>query len=87
MPIPVIDPQRIQRRERQIPWPCSLRVRMKFRSLLAELVDLEQESPSDPDVQQHMESLREEIRALPGFPKRYDPERDVIVPCTTSAQR
>ena len=87
MPIPVIDPQRIQRRERQIPWPCSLRVRMKFRSLLAELVDLEQESPSDPDVQQHMESLREEIRALPGFPKRYDPERDVIVPRTTSAQR
>jgi hypothetical protein len=83
----VLDPQRIQRHERRIEWPCSLRTRMKFRALLAELVDLEQESQRDPDVQAKMEALREDIRSLPGFPKRFDLDRDLIVPVTTSTQR
>ena len=84
----VLTPERIQRkrRERQIPWPCSLRVRMRFRALLAELVDLETE-PDSYEVRNAMEVLRDEIRSLPGFPRAFDPERDIIVPTTTSAQR
>jgi hypothetical protein len=86
MPIPILDPQRIQRRPgRQIRWECSLKTRMRFRSMLQELVDLEQYPPSE--TREAMEALREDIRALPGFPVGYDPERDLIVPVTTSAQR
>lgn len=83
--IPILDPRRFARRGRRIEWPVSLRVRNKFRDLLGELVDLEQEPHSDA-VEKRMEALREDIRALPGFPKRYDPERDLIVPITTSEQ-
>jgi hypothetical protein len=85
----VLDTRLIPRTgtERRIEWPCSLRTRMKFRALLAELVDLEQESQRDPDVQAKMEALREDIRSLPGFPKRFDLDRDLIVPVTTSTQR
>ena len=83
----VLNPQRIQRRERRIEWPCSLRTRMKFRALLAELVDLEQDNQRDPQVLQAMEALREDIRSLPGFPRKFDPDRDVVVPVTTSTQR
>ena len=87
MSVEILDPRRIQRPgERKIEWRCSLRVRMQFRALLHELVDLEQEA-RDPEVAQAMEALREDIRALPGFPVGYDPERDLIVPVTTSAQR
>jgi hypothetical protein len=59
---------------------------MKFRDLLHELVDLET-APQDLEVQARMEMLREEIRALPGYPRGYHPERDVIVPVTTSEAR
>jgi len=59
---------------------------MKFRSLLHERVDLEQEPPSF-EVESRMRALEEEIQSLPGFPKGYDPERDLIVPMTSSTQR
>ena len=77
-----------RRREghREIHWQVSLRTRMKFRTLLHELVDLET-YPMTEETLLRMESLREEIRGLPGYPRRYDPERDTIVPVTTSAQR
>jgi len=84
--VPILDPRRFIKPGRRIEWSVSLRVRMKFRELLHELVDLEQEVES-PGVKQRMLSLREDIRALPGFPKRYDPDRDLIVPVTTSEQR
>ena len=74
------------RTPRRIEWHCSLRVRMKFRSLLQELVDLET-WPATEEREMRMEALREEIRCLPGFPRRYDPERDLIVPVTSSVQR
>lgn len=64
----------------------SLRVKMKFWSLLEELVDLEQE-PASPECEERMEALREDIRSLPGYPRRYDPEADLIVPVTSSEQR
>jgi len=80
VPVPYREP------EREIRWEVSLRTRMRFRELLGELVDLEQEVPSD-EVSLRMEALREEIRSLPGFPRRFDPERDTIVPVTTSTQR
>lgn len=83
--VPILDPKRIQAWGRRIEWPVSLRVRMKFRALLEELVDLEQEPHSDA-IFQRMEALREDIRALPGFPRKFDIERDLIVPITTSEQ-
>jgi len=88
MPIEILDPQRIQRphQGRKIEWHCSLRVRMKFRSLLQELVDLEGE-PQDAECHNRAEALRDEIRSLPRFPIGFDPERDVIIPVTSSAQR
>lgn len=59
---------------------------MKFRSLLGELVDLECE-PASRERDQRAEALREDIRALPGFPVGYHPEDDTIVPVTASTQR
>lgn len=85
--IPILDPSRVQRRGKTIQWECSLKTRMRFRDFLHRLVDLEGYPPSDPEVQNEMEALREEIRALPGFPRRYDPDYDVIVPVTTTAMR
>jgi len=82
-----LDPQRIQRPGRRIEWPCSLSTRMRFREMLTRLVECESLSQRDPEVQQEMEALREDLRALPGFPKRYDVERDWIVPITTTAMR
>lgn len=85
----VLDPSRIVRGNRpgrRIEWRVSLRTQMRFRSLLGELVDLEGE-PASPEREARAEALREDIRALPGFPVRYHPEDDLIVPVTTSAQR
>jgi hypothetical protein len=56
---------------------------MRFRSLLFELVDLEQE-PWSLEVANRQAALQDEIRSLPNFPTHYDPERDLIVPLTTS---
>ena len=83
----ILDPRRIRRAEgRVIPWRCSLSVHMRFRDLLFELVDLENEPPT-PEVQNRMAILQDEIRSLPDFPRNYDPERDEIEPVTTSAMR
>jgi len=82
----ILDPHRIQRPGRRIEWRVSLNTHMKFRDLLGELVDLES-YPRSHELERRMESLREEIRCLPGFPRDYHPEDDTIVPVTTSAQR
>ena len=86
----ILDPQRIQRlaqQGRKIEWPCSLRTHMRFRDLLTELVELELADQRDPEVQNRMAGLRDDIRHLPGYPSAYDIERDVIVPVTTTAMR
>ena len=70
---------------RTIEWRVSLRVKHQFYDLLHELVELEH-VPWEPEVASRMEALRDDIRALPGYPRRYDPERDVIVPVVTSEQ-
>ncbi len=72
--------------ERKIEWPVSLRTKMKFTDLLNELVALELE-PQEPETLARMAALRDEIRSLPRFPRKFHPERDVIVPVVTSAQR
>lgn len=59
---------------------------MRFYSLLAELVDLDLE-PYSPEVEERRAVLQDDIRALPGYPRRYHPENDLIVPVTTSEQR
>ena len=59
---------------------------MRFRDLLSERMDLEQE-PQSFEVLARTQALEEDIRALPGYPKKYDPDRDVIVPVTTSSSR
>lgn len=82
----ILDPRRIRQPGRRIEWPVSARTRMKFRDLLGELVALEQE-PQEPEILARMEALREDIRALPGYPKRYDPDRDWICPVTNSVAR
>lgn len=85
--IPILDARRIRRPGRRIEWRVSQRVHMRFRELLHELVELEYADQDDPEVQQRMEALREDIRALPGYPRRYHPDYDLIVPVTTTAQR
>ena len=72
--------------ERRIEWRVSLRTRMKFRTLLSELIDLET-WPASLEVETRKQLLQAEIRDLPGFPRRYDPERDLIVPVTTTEMR
>jgi hypothetical protein len=81
----ILDPERIQpaRATRKIEWPVSLKTRMRFRDLLYELVDLEME-PQTPEVLERMASLREDISSLPGYPRNAHPERDLIVPVTTT---
>lgn len=63
----------------------SLRVRNRFRELLGELVDLEHQDPAANHAR--ILALQDDIRHLPGYPQRYDPENDTIVPVTTTAQR
>jgi len=82
----ILDPRRIVRPGRSIEWRVSARIHMKFRDLLAELVDLES-YPRTHELERRMESIREEIRSLPGFPRDYHPEDDTIEPVTTSSQR
>jgi hypothetical protein len=72
--------------ERRIEWRVSLRNRMKFRALLHERIELES-WPQTPEIQLRMQLLEEEIRSLPGFPRRFDPDRDLIIPVTTSVSR
>ncbi len=84
--IPILDPNRIYR-GRRIEWPVSRRTHFKFRELLEELVDLELKDKQDPYIQDRMATLRDDIRHLPGYPRKYDPNRDLIVPVVTTAQR
>ena len=74
------------RKERQIEWRVSLRTHMLFHDLLAELLDLDLE-PVDEDTESRRGAIQEQIRSLPGFPQRYHPDLDVIVPVVTSAMR
>ena len=74
------------RNMRRIEWRVSLRTQMKFYDLLGELVDLEG-YPRDAEIEARMEALRDDIRALPGYPRKYHPDRDLIVPVVTSEQR
>lgn len=81
--IPIIDPKRVLRPGRTIEWRVSRRTHNRFRELLYDLVDRETQDPRDPEL----EAIRDDIRHLPGFPRGYDPENDVIVPVTTTEQR
>jgi len=83
----ILDPNRLVRRGRTIEWPVSRRIYLKFRDLLQELVDAESLDQSDPEVRNRMETLRDDIRHLPGYPRSYDPEHDLIVPVVTTASR
>jgi hypothetical protein len=85
----VIDRSRIvrgRRPGRRIEWPVSLRTQGKFYDLLGELVELET-LPWDPSLEDRRAALQEDIRALPGFPKRFHPEDDTICPVVTTAMR
>lgn len=84
----ILTPGRIQRANpgRRIEWHVSARTRMKFRDLLGELLELEQ-LPWEPEVEERKRVIQDDIRALPGYPRQYHPDRDVIVPVTTSATR
>lgn len=85
----ILDPWRVVRaplRGRRIEWRVSLRTKARFQDLLGELVDLESE-PWSPEREARAEALREDIRALPGYPRNYHAEDDVIVPVTSSVQR
>ena len=70
----------------RIEWRVSLRTQAKFYDLLAELVDLEMELASE-ERDNRMEALRDDIRSLPGYPRRYDPDRDLIVPVLTTEMK
>lgn len=88
-PYEILDPRRVVReplRGRRIEWRVSLRTKARFEALLGELVDLELE-PWSGEREARAEALREDIRALPGYPRNYHPEDDVIVPVLTSVQR
>ena len=83
----ILDPRRIHKPHgRTIPWRCSLTTHMRFRDLLFERVDLENEPPT-PETQARMAMLEEEIRSLPDFPRDFHPDLDTIEPVTTSAMR
>lgn len=56
-----------------IEWRCSYRVRDRFLETLDLLQSLD---PGSDDAQ----ALIYEIRSLPGYPRHYDEDRDVIVP-------
>lgn len=88
----ILDPRRIQRGRRPgrtIEWRVSLRTKARFTALLGELVDLENEpwGLDDPENLERAECLRDEIRALPGFPRDLHPVDDTVIPVVTSAQR
>lgn len=83
----ILDPKRVTTGGRRIEWPVSHRTRMRFRELLFELVDLEGADQTDREVQDRMAALRDAIRSLPGFPRAFDPERDTIIPVTTTVSR
>ena len=82
----ILDPNRVVKRGRTINWDVSRRTYLRFRELLEALVDAELEAQDLPEVQQRMATLRDDIRHLPGYPRGYDPEHDLIVPVVTTAQ-
>jgi len=82
----ILDPNRVVKRGRTINWDVSRRTYLRFREPLETLVDLELADLTDPQVQDQMATLRDDIRHLPGFPRGYDPEGDLIVPTVTTAQ-
>ncbi|MFQ6030818.1 MAG: hypothetical protein ACE5Q6_25390 [Dehalococcoidia bacterium] len=84
--IPILGRSRIRRQERRIEWPVSRRTHFKFQELLQELVYLETRDQTDPIVLDRMACLRDDIRHLPGYPRDYHPEWDVIVPVVTTEQ-
>lgn len=83
----ILPTSRVRRRGRKIEWRVSRRVHSRFMELITELVELELAPQQDPEVQNRMATLRDDIRHLPGFPQRYNPDFDVIYPVTTTAQR
>lgn len=83
----VLDRRRVRTRGRRIEWPVSYRTLQRFREALHELVELEDADQTSPWVRQRMEALRDDIRSLPGYPRGYDPENDLIVPTLTSVTR
>lgn len=86
-PVPILDPTRVKRPGRRIEWPVSRAVHLRFREWLHELVALEYADQTDPEVVDRMAGLRDAIRRLPGYPRQYDVERDIIVPVVTTVQR
>lgn len=88
--IPVLDRSRVTKAPgtgRTLEWRVSLQTYTRFRDLLDQLVGLEYQDQTDPAVRDKMESLREDIRHLPGYPREYDKHRDIIEPVITTASR
>jgi len=85
--VPLRELGRLRRWRRRIEWPVSRRTHLRFRELLHELVALESEDQTSRDVLERMEALRDDIRRLPGYPMKYHPHRDLIIPTVTTAQR
>ena len=71
----------------KIEWRVSRKTHFRFQELLHRLLELEQESQRSPEVRAETAAVQEEIRGLPGYPKVYDIDRDVIEPVVTTEQR
>lgn len=68
----------------QVPWPMSSKIHFQLRELLA-LIQQEQGRPPDELNISTLESLKDDIRHLPGYPRNYsDPDRYEIVPKVTT---
>ena len=80
-------PQPRQGCGRKIEWRVSRKTHFRFQELLTRLLELELESQRSPEVRAETAAVQEEIRGLPGYPKRYHPENDLIVPVVTTEQR
>ena len=84
-PYDILDSHRIRRQNthiRRIEWRVSTRTKSRFEDMLSELLEIE--GIDDPLINSQREALQEDIRSLPGYPRGYDPDRDVIVPVPTS---
>lgn len=84
----ILDKTRIRpngSRGRRVVWPCSRTIYLRAVDLFRELEEIE--GLVEPDQVQRRYALMDEVMGLPGYPRDYDPDRDVIDPQITSEMR
>ena len=76
-----------RRETNRIEWRCSRDNYYRCLEMYKRLAELEYANQADPAVRDEAQALHDDILSLPGFPQHWDPNRDMVVPVTTTVRR